>query len=327
MSSILGTSLRNPAPTSGAIRKGAIPNTTVATRKRTLPTVASLQNPSMRTSVTDLQTNSTAAAPLFCRPFQKSWEKQYDEGDILFVKAEDVSANSRNQFHIVANLPVLNTLLRETRDSTIGNMANGPQSGERRYRADAQGLSNLLKDWHFFGVMLNDMDTGSQFQRLLNVTVRGRCRLPNYWSHDAGAAFSAFGGNRSLTKGAVVWIGFIKTTHTSDSIVYEPDGARKLVPATYAPGQGPNGLVGNEEYWQAIPVLEPPHSANPVGMHRGAWSNRMGNEKFHECVHKIPIAVIHHLPYKNTPQKRQELAKYTTDAGKLLDRMEVFVRI
>lgn len=319
MSSILGTSLRNPAPTSGAIRKGAIPSTQVATRKRTLPTVASLQNPSMRTSVTDLQTNSTAAAPLFCRPFQKSWEKHYDEGDILFVKAEDVAANSRNQFHIVANLPVLNTLLRETRNSVLGNMANGPQSGKRRYSADAEGLRNLLTDWHFFGVMLNDMDTGSQYQRLLNVTVRGRCRLPNYWSHDAGAAFSAFGGNRRLTKGSICWIGFKKTSHNSDSIVLEPDGARKLVPATYAPGRGPGGLIGDEEYWQAIPVLEPPHS--------GTANGQMGNADFNDCAHKIPIGVIHHLPYKNTPLKRQYEARFSTDQGKLLDRMEVFVRI
>jgi len=90
MSSIFGNSLRNPAPTPGAISKGRIPASTVATRKRNLPTVQSLGNPSIRASVTDLQTNSTAAAPLFCKPFQKEWEKSYDEGDILFVKAEDV---------------------------------------------------------------------------------------------------------------------------------------------------------------------------------------------------------------------------------------------
>lgn len=318
MSAIFGNSLRSPAPTSGAIKKGNIPRTNVATRKRTLPTVGSLQNPSMSTSVTELQTNSTAAAPLFCRPFQKSWEKKYDEGDILFVKAEDVSANSRNQFHVVANLPVLNYMLRETKEAVVGNMANGPQTGARRYTADDQGLRNLLKDWHYFGVMLNDMDTGSQFQRLLNVTVRGRCRLPNYWSHDAGAAFSAFGGNRSLTKGQVVWIGFKKQQHNEDTVVFEPDGARKFVRTTHDRGAGPGGSVGDEHYLQAVPVLE------PIDGFRG---KKGGNKAFDECLHKIPIAVIHHLPYKNTPLKRQVQARYTTDAGKLLDRMEVFVRI
>ena len=316
MSSIFGNSLRSPAPTSGAISKGRIPQTQVATRKRTLPSVQSLQNPSIRASVTDLQTNSTAAAPLFCRPFQKEWEKKYDEGDILFVKAEDVSVNSRNQFHVVANLPVLNQLLRETRDVGVGGV-----QGRRRYRADAEGFKNLKKDWHFFGVMLNDMDTSSQFQRLLNVTVRGRCRLPNYWSNDAGAAFGAFGGNRELKKGQVVWIGFIKhEIPAGGEVLFEPDGARKLVNET-------TGTVGNEAYLQAIPVLEPDNWAGPAA---GTYARRGqvgGNKRFGECLHKIPIAVIHHLPFKNTPVKRQVKAQQVTDTGKLLDRMEVFVRI
>lgn len=328
MSSVLGTSLRNPAPTSGAIAKGRIPATTVATRKRTLPSVQSLQNPSIRASVTDLQTNSTAAAPLFCKPFQKEWEKKYDEGDILFVKAEDVSVNSRNRFHTVANLPVLNQLLRTTRD-----IEPGGQRGKRTYRADAEGFRNLMEHWHFFGVMLNDMDTSSQFQRLLNVTVRGRCRLPNYWSHDAGRAFGPHGGNKELKKGQIVWIGFIRT-HVGDAptttgnpgdpilskdvggyqmqapLQYEPDGARTYVQKT-------GTTKGEEAYWQAIPVLE---RTDPQG--KGS-----GNKDFDRCVHKIPIAVIHHLPFKNQPLKRQIKARQVTDAGKLLDRMEVFVRI
>ena len=323
MSSIFGNSLRSPAPTSGAISKGRIPQTNVATRKRTLPSIQSLQNPSIRASVTDLQTNSTAAAPLFCRPYQKEWEKKFDEGDILFVKAEDVSVNSRNQFHVVANLPALNQLLRETRDVGVGGV-----QGKRRYRADAEGFNNLKRDWHFFGVMLNDMDTGSQFQRLLNVTVRGRCRLPNYWSNDAGAAFGAFGGNRELKKGQVVWIGFIKhEIPAGGEVLFEPDGARKLVNET-------TGTVGNEAYLQAIPVLEPDNWAGPPsgtyargGASRGRGVNNGGNKKFRECLHKIPIAVIHHLPFKNTPVKRQVKAQQVTDTGKLLDRMEVFVRI
>ena len=324
MSSIFGNSLRSPAPTPGAISKGSIPASTVATRKRNLPTIQSLGNPSIRASVTDLQTNSTAAAPLFCKPFQKEWEKKYDEGDILFVKAEDVSVNSRNRFHTVANLPVLNQLLRTTRD-----IAPNGNRGPRTYRADSEGFRNLMNDWHFFGVMLNDMDTASQFQRLLNVTVRGRCRLPNYWSHDAGRAFGPHGGNRELKKGQVVWIGFIRT-HVGDApttggktdskdtgyqmdtpLQYEPDGARAYVQKTSG------GTVGEEAYWQAIPVLEP---SDPMG--RGG-----GNADFNRCVHKIPIAVIHHLPFKNQPLKRQVKARKVTDSGKLLDRMEVFVRI
>ena len=294
MSSILGTSLRNPAPTPGAIRKGAIPATNVVSRKRGLPSVASLGNPTLSTSVTEMQTNSTAAAPLFCRPFHKEYEKAYDEGDILFVKAEDVSSNYRNQFHVVANLPVLNYLLRTTKDSD--NMGN---PGKRRYRADRQGLENILSDWHYFGVMLNDMDTGSQFQRLLNVTVRGRCRLPNYWSTDAGRAL----GNKRLKKGQCVWLGLRKQVMKQAEAIMCPDGSKELVQKT------DNSVQGEEEYYQFIPVLEE------------------GNKEFKECVYRIPIAIVHHLPFKNTPLKRQRSAVFSTDQGKLLERMEVFVRI
>jgi hypothetical protein len=293
MSSILGQSLRNPAPTPGSIRKGAIPAKNAVSRKRGLPSIGSLQNPSISTSVTEMQTNSTAAAPLFCRPFHKEWEKKYDEGDILFVKAEDVSSNSRNQFHVVANLPVLNYLLRTTRETD--NMGN---PGKRRYRADRKGLENILSDWHYFGVMLNDMDTSSQFQRLLNVTVRGRCRLPNYWSTDAGRAL----GNKRLKKGQCVWLGIRKQTLSQAETIGCPDGSRELVQQTN------NGTAGQEEYYQMVPVLEE-------------------NKEFKNCVYRIPIAIVHHLPFKNTPMKRQKNAVFITDQGKLLERMEVFVRI
>ena len=133
-----------------------------------------------------------------------------------------------------------------------------------------------------------------------------------------------------MKKGQVVWIGFIRT-HVGDAptdgagnilskdtgyqleapLQYEPDGARAYVQKTSS------GTVGEEPYWQAIPVLEP---TDPNG--QGS-----GNADFNRCVHKIPIAVIHHLPFKNQPLKRQVKAKTVTDAGKLLDRMEVFVRI
>ena len=293
------SSMLNPAPTSGSLNKGAIPATNVVSRKRGLPTTSSLLAPSLSTSVTEVQTNSTAAAPLFCRPFRKSFEKAYSEGDILFVKTEDVSAASRNKFHTVANLPVLNYLLRTTMEHDPGTGA----PTKRKYRKGK--LETVLKDWKFFGILLNDMDTSSQFQKLLNVTVRGRCRLPNYWSHDAGRALA----DRKLKKGQVVWLGFKLKTIESPTIMLNPDGSQEMVQAT-DPGVAPK--VGIEEYYEAIPVLEPGEG---------------GNKDFEQCDHCIPIAVIHQLPFKNTPLRRQFAARYVTDQGKLLDRMEGFVRI
>ena len=291
MSSVLGTSLSTPAPTPGSIRRGQIPLSNVASRKRSLPTVASMQNPSIHNSVTELQTNSTAAVPLFCRPYTNGYEKEYDEGDILFVKKEDMNTSAKRQspMHVVANVPVLNHLLRTTK-----NVSKEGAVGGRKYRT----VDDFLKDWNFFGVMLNDMDGGSRYQRLLNVTVRGRCRVGNLWSTDAGRQF----GNKQIQKGQTLWLGIRYKRHKSAEIVLTPSGGKELEQAT------DDTIEGRESYLEVVPVLE-------------------GESEFSECVHAIPIAIVHHMPFKNTPRKRQYTARYVSEQGKLLERMEVFVRV
>ena len=52
------------------------------------PSVAALQNPTMHNSVPEVMVNSTARAPLFVRPFTRGFEKEYSEGDILFVRRD-----------------------------------------------------------------------------------------------------------------------------------------------------------------------------------------------------------------------------------------------
>lgn len=278
-----------PAPTSGSIRRGQIPVSNVASRKRSLPTVASMQNPSIHNSVTELQTNSTAAAPLFCRPFTNGYEKEYDEGDILFVKKEDAKGAQRNHLHVVANLPVLNYILRTTRDAKSDG-----SPGRKTYRS----VESVLNNWNFFGIMLNDMKGGSRYQRLLNVTVRGRCRVGNMWSTDAGKHF----GNKSVKKGQTLWLGIREKSHKSPEMILTPDGGKNLEQATDA------GIEGREPYFEVIPVLE-------------------GESEFNTCAHLIPIGVVHHMPFKNTPRKRQYTSRYVSEQGKLLERMEVFVRV
>ena len=108
--------------------------------------------------------NSTARAPIFARPFSREFEKRYAEGDLLFVQ-EDGRAAGGNQ-NVVMNLPVLNYILKTQKRP----------DGSLRY----QSVQDVL--WgdqaiHFFGIMNNDMDTGSKWQRLLNVNVRGRSRV------------------------------------------------------------------------------------------------------------------------------------------------------
>ena len=272
--SSFGVSLLNPGPTGGSVQKGVVPTGGMPPRKRGLPSTQSLMNPSIHTSTTEIQVNSTAAAPIFCKPFARGYEKAYGEGDILFVKKED-SASRQKNFHTVANLPVLNYFLRTTITA----------EGKPKYT----NVGEIQKDWNFFGIMLNDMDAGSQFQRLLNVTVRGRARVPNYWSSDAGKRSAV-----RITKGEIIWIGFKKITHPKATMVRNPDGSFEL--------------STTNEHYQASAIL----------------NNDRKDGGYELC---IPIGVVHQLPFKNAPNNRRLAAMTVTDQGKLLDMVEVFVRI
>lgn len=148
------------------------------------PGISALQNPTLHNNVPEPMTNSTARAPLFVRPFTRGFEKGYSEGDLLFVKRGD--SRSAGQHNVVANLPVLNYMLR----TELG------LDKKLKYTS----MDKIVADWNYFGILNNDMDTGSKWQRLLNVNVRGRSRVARLWKPKEGR----------LRKGDCVWIGFVK---------------------------------------------------------------------------------------------------------------------
>jgi hypothetical protein len=185
--------------------------------------------------------NGTARAPLFVRPFTRGYEKQYSEGDILFVKKDERS--SAGQHHVVANIPVLNYLLRTELDPV--------DSSQLRY----QKLEDVLKDWNYYGIFNNDMDTGSKWQRLLNVNVRGRSRVARLWQPKRG----------HLRRGDCVWIGFIerKSGPTIKSLP-DPNGSR--VP-----------LNRGTTYYEAIALMDCCDDFEKVGFNKlWPWRRRFG---------------------------------------------------
>lgn len=215
--------------------------------------------------------NSTARAPLFVRPFQRGYEKQYSEGDILFVKRGDERA-SRQHF-VVANLPVLNYILRtETK----------PNSEELKY----DSLDAIKDDWNYFGILNNDMDTGSKWQRLLNVNVRGRSRVARLWSPEKG----------HLRKGDQLWISFVAR-----------EGVDRL--QTF---QNPNGiresLARNTPYFEAVPTMD-------------------CCDDFREAQMSIPVGIVSQVTLKKPITTSQKTARYVTETCKLLERIEVLMRI
>ena len=171
------------------------------------PSVSALQNPTMHNSVPEVMVNSTARAPLFVRPFTRGFEKAYSEGDILFVRRDDSRASS--QHNIVANLPVMNHLLRTTK-------LNG--TDELKYNS----LQSILADWNYYGILNNDMDTGSKWQRLLNVNVRGRARVARLWKPDK---------NGILRRGDMLWLGIFQKRVPKNATFCGPNGMREPMKA------------------------------------------------------------------------------------------------
>jgi len=241
------------------------------------PTVSALQNPTLHNSVPETMVNSTARAPLFVRPFTRGYEKQYSEGDILFVKRGDERA--ARQHFVVANLPVLNYILRTEKDV----------NGTLKYR-DTRGSSaidKILEDWNYFGILNNDMDTGSKWQRLLNVNVRGRSRVARLWSPEK---------KNHLRKGDQVWISLIKRGGSAAIQSFlNPNGIREAYPA-------------NTEFFEAVPTMD-------------------CCDDFKHASMSFPVGIVSQVTKKKPSSSSLDMAKYVTETCKSLERIEVLMRI
>lgn len=241
------------------------------------PTVSALQNPTLHNSVPETMVNSTARAPLFVRPFTRGYEKQYSEGDILFVKRGDERA--ARQHFVVANLPVLNYILRTEKDV----------NGTLKYR-DTRGSSaidKILEDWNYFGILNNDMDTGSKWQRLLNVNVRGRSRVARLWSPEK---------KNHLRKGDQVWISLVKRRGSAAIQSFlNPNGIREAHPA-------------NTEFFEAVPTMD-------------------CCDDFKHASMSFPVGIVSQVTLKKPSSSSLDMAKYVTETCKSLERIEVLMRI
>jgi len=240
------------------------------------PSVNALTNPTLHNSVPEAMVNSTASVPLFVRPFEKGFEKGYSEGDILFV--ERLSNDRRRDRHnTVANLPVLNHMLR-TRMQEDGQT--------RKY----QTVKDVLTDFNYFGILNTDMDSGSKWQRLLNINVRGRSRVARLWKPPNG----------HLTKGTVLYLGFFLETVESKTDM-DPNGQRIFI--------GPGPCV------QVRATLDCCIKDN--GMH-----NEFGNAH-----HLIPIGVVSQVTLKSPSKQAIIDGHVNTESCKSLERIEVLMRI
>ena len=94
--------------------------------------------------------NSTARVPIFARPFTRGFEKQYSEGDVLFVqRGDERSAQTANHgsHNVVANIPVLNHLLRTT---LVGGSDDATKD---KLKYDT--VDKVIDNFNYFGIGRN----------------------------------------------------------------------------------------------------------------------------------------------------------------------------
>ena len=240
------------------------------------PSVNALARPTLHNSVPESMVNSTASVPLFVKPYEKGFEKGYSEGDILFVRRDQKNRDSRH--NEVANLPVLNHMLRTKMQEVEGKQ-------ERVYK----NLKTVLKHYNYFGILNTDMDTGSKWQRLLNINVRGRSRVARLWKPPAGKGF--------LTKGTCLFLGFFMVNEGKAKASRDPNGQRIFVP-------------GDEkgQYVQVKAVLA-------------------CSKDFSKAVHLIPIGIVSQVTLKSPSLHSIKEGHIVTESCKSLERIEVLMRI
>ena len=75
--------LRSPAPTNGSVSAFSLPSSIGVKRgPQGIPTVQTLQNPSLHNRVKEPMVNSTAARPYMIRRYSKEYEKSFFQGDL-----------------------------------------------------------------------------------------------------------------------------------------------------------------------------------------------------------------------------------------------------
>ena len=273
-------------PTSGDVNQSAPfsfgASSAVGADYGSKPSVNALRNPTLHNSVPESMVNSTASVPLFVRPFVEGFEKGYSEGDILFVERNTKSRDSRH--NTVANLPVINHLLRTQRKIS----ADGTDT-----KLKYETLKDVLANFNYFGILNTDMDSGSKWQRLLNINVRGRTRVARLWKPENGY----------LTKGTVLYLGIYKVNPMGDTTIsMNPNGQKEI--------------VTGKPYFQVRATLECCREDK----------QNMGNV-FRKAKHLIPIGIVSQVTLKRPNTQAILDGHVNTESCKSLERIEVLMRI
>ena len=276
-------------------------------RRSSAAFAAALSNPTVRNR-SGVVTNPTISYPFLSRPWSCGEDKAISEGSLLFLYRDDQHEGMNfkrrtSQLVTVANLPMLNAKFDEVfqklgyakRVSDLKHKEEEARLTGARIWKGFTSVEDFLKKWNFVGVMRNESNPKSKFQRLLNVDVRGRSRVRNIWSVEENGPVRA--GDKLYLE--------VKEVQTPNAKVRTNEVGKPLKGALYDYSEAQLKMI------QVTPVV------NVKGSHRTANSNAA----------YIPIGTVSNAICKEKDASTRKRARRDGALLNTLDFIEIHVGI
>lgn len=274
---------------------------------------SALANPTLSTSQISLQSNVTTSLPIIIRPWSQGWEKQFNEGSIIFV----YKGQADTRMTTGLDIPTINFILQQgcrvvgKESLCLANNDMYPDPFENDDKTTRSKFDNNHFKFGFFGVLRNDMMADSTLQKLFNCDVFGRTMVGNIFSE------------KKLKRGDHVGLAVVlMDVHSEYGFFEQPDGTRmpNLVTSnlTYQIIGTRNGLLcghSNEPSDNLDPTQQKMHGENLVGE----------NHTVKEILRTIPLGVVSHAVARVPSMGAIKGALRSQDKFTLLPRVEVLL--
>lgn len=276
---------------------------------------SALMNPSLSESKISLDSNVTTSIPIIVRPWQHGWEKNFNEGSLLFCHRN----NTNPQVHTALDLPSLNYVLQQAVRS-VGRQNFNLENNDMYPRPFADDNTPNKFGWQepdgfkfgFFGVIRNDMMANSTLQKLFNCDVFGRTMVGNIFK----------GGDR-IKRGDLVGLAIcIMDVNSVYGFFEQPDGTR--LPKIVTTGQCYQ-VIGTHNNLLCGYSEQPRNSfIKEENLPRGA--NTTGETlTVKKILRKIPLGTVSHAVGRVPSLGAIRMALRSQDKFTLLPRIEVLL--
>ena len=218
-----------------------------------------LATPSVHNTVFHPAANANATYPFFAGRYTNDWQKGFVEGMPMFINmqnnrsftdARGTLTGRHTSHNILASIPVLNFYLTiasteasfakkfvqkyalnealipiiPTPEEVMKKHGSSLKPEAIKYFQEEMFIQDFMYKWRFMGIILSDMDSQSNYQKLFNLNVRGRSRVFNMWTTRMDSYDKNAQTRRKVLKNDKLYF-VLKKCHISELTYMQPDGS------------------------------------------------------------------------------------------------------